>query len=66
MKRLHRISPEFKVLQPQWVAEEIRQLLLKPVGLYVDGDIVMYLAKNVIFDDNDIDLQNEIQYRNEP
>ena len=34
MKRLHRISPEFKVLQPQWLAEEIRQQLLKAAGLY--------------------------------
>ena len=41
MKRLRRISPEFKVLQPQWLlADEIRQQLLKAAGLYENADVI--------------------------
>ena len=39
-KRLRRISPEFKVVQPQWLAEEIRQQLLKAAGLYENADVI--------------------------
>ena len=32
-------KPPLKSLQPQWLAEEIRQQLLKAAGLYEDADL---------------------------
>ena len=33
-------KPPLKSLQPQWLAEEIRQQLLKAAGLYEDADVI--------------------------
>ena len=33
-------KPPLKSLQPQWLADEIRQQLLKAAGLYEDADVI--------------------------